>query len=288
MARYNRTFLVPYLNNICTLHLTKRKLLDQINQAQKEIDHVREEAIRKVEPPKYEKKKVGPFVGQILLAMLLLLIAIPLLLMSLVSGVYFALCLLDMGAAWMLIIHVFKAEKDADEKIKARNEEIEKNYLLAQRAAAESVEPFISVFKGKIDFYRKEITRIEGLLTELYGANVIPGWYRDLYPAVYLNDWFTNSRADDLDVALGMLVLEQIKDKLDVIIQNQADQLINQRIIIANQERRMEQAERHHGELMSKLDEIQATNEERNTYLQMINANTSTSAFFAEASYLRG
>ena len=66
-----------------------------------------------------------------------------------------------------------------------------------------------------------------------------------------------------------------------------AEELINQRIMIANQNKSMEQRERHHRALMSKLDEIQATNEERNCYLQMIEANTAVDSFFAHASYLR-
>lgn len=287
MARYDRTFLVPYLNDICTLHLSKRKILTLIDQAQKEIDHICEDAISKVEPPQLEKKKNGSFIGHTLTAMILLLIALPLLVMSVVNAIYFVLCILFTAAGVMLMMHTFSADKRADEEIEARNAENEREHYLAQMAAVKEAEPLLSVFQDKIDFYNNEIDRIEDLLTKLYGANVIPGWYRDLYPAVYLDDWFTNSRADDLDVALGMLVLEQIKDKLDVIIRNQAEQLINQRIMIANQERMMEQMERHHKALMSKLDDILENNEERNTYLQMINGHIATSAFFAEASYLR-
>lgn len=287
MARYNRTFLVPYLNDICTLHLSKKRLLSRIEQAQREIDQIREEAISKVAPPRFEVKKNGELIGRMSIAMLLLLPVIPLLIMSVVNGVFFVFSVVLGAAGIMLQMRTFRADKRADEELAARNAEIEKEHYLAQMVAIEEAEPFLSAFKDKIDFYRNEIKRIEDLLAKLYGANVIPGWYRDLYPAVYLDDWFTNSRADDLDVALGMLVLEQIKDKLDVIIRNQADQLINQRIMIANQERMMEQAERHHKALMSKLDDILESNEERNTYLQMINGHTATSAFFAEASYLR-
>ena len=63
--------------------------------------------------------------------------------------------------------------------------------------------------------------------------------------------------------------------------------ILNQRIMIANQNKSIEQQERHNQVLRSKLDRIQASNEERNMYLGMIEANTRADAFFSAATYLK-
>ena len=93
--------------------------------------------------------------------------------------------------------------------------------------------------------------------------------------------------ADDLDHALSMFVLEEIKAKLDRIIENQKEIIFNQYQIASNQQKFMEQQQRHSAMMHAKLDQIQANNEERNAYLHMIESNTATTAFFATADYIR-
>lgn len=291
MARYDRTFLVPYLNDICTLHLSKKKIADQVEGERQKIAQIEDDAITRVAMPEMEVKREGFSCRGLLLSMATFLLAPYFLLMAFLNFDKFFVFLLMAGLMVPLGIFImiwdYKRGQKENAAIQLRNEEKEKLYEQQKATALIDVRPFVSVIEGRIAFFEEEIQKIDKLLEDLYDARVIPRWYRDLYPAVYLDDWFSNGRSDDLDMALNTFVLEEIKDKLDIIIKNQGDALINQRIMIANQVKAMEQQERHHRALMSKLDEIQATNEERNSYLQMIHANTATSAFYARATYLR-
>lgn len=65
------------------------------------------------------------------------------------------------------------------------------------------------------------------LIQELYSVNIIPSRYRGIYGVLYLYDWFGTSQADDMDKALNVYVLEQIRDRLDKIIANQAEMILN-------------------------------------------------------------
>ena len=87
-------------------------------------------------------------------------------------------------------------------------------------------------------------------------------------------------------MALNMFVLEEIKEKLDRIIANQKEIILNQYLQLAEQRRSLELQEEHTSMMESKLNQINASNEERNTYLAMIESNTATTAYFATANYL--
>ena len=268
------------------MHLTKKKVHALIEEEEKNIERIQEDALSRVQPPEMESHKtltVGHGCGVVAWALLALVFFVGSL-FSGMSGLGLFLLITYGGIGFM--VYLFMAGRKKNKEADVRNEERKQDYAMAQSMALVEAEPAVNEIKGRIDFYGREIARIEGLLQELYSANVIPRWYRDIYPAVYLDDWFSNGRSDDLDMALNTFVLETIKEKLDVIISNQAEELINQRIMIANQQKAMEQQERHHQELMDRLDTMQTTNEERNTYLRLINANTAPSAFYSRATYL--
>ena len=139
--------------------------------------------------------------------------------------------------------------------------------------------------EASIQKWSAEVKTVSNLLTKLYDVNVIPAQYRNIYVAVYLYEWFSTSMADDLDHALSMFVLEEIKERLDRVIANQTEQIINQQLMIANQYRSQEMLQQHNEEMVSKLEQINASNEERNRYLGMIEGNTAAIAYFSAAEY---
>ena len=136
-------------------------------------------------------------------------------------------------------------------------------------------------------YWKNELDKISAVIDCAYNVNIIPRHYRDIYTAVYLYDWFSTGMSTDLDHALSMFVLEEIKAKLDIIISKLDDVLINQSHIISNQERAIAQQEADNKRLMNKLNDMQATEEERNCYLNMIESNTRATAYFAAADYIR-
>lgn len=290
MARYDRDFLVPYLEDICALHLSKQRLYGLIGSARAEIKKINETALKGVKPPvleDYETDDAG--LGSGCLGGVLCFLALVFLLMGCISGAIETIFL----CVGILIVGIYfgirgvSAKDRVNEEIKKRNDEKEADHALAEMAVLAAAQPKVDAVKKRIELYENEKNKVDRLLEQLYNVNVIPKWYRDLYPAVYLYDWFSNSRADDLDVALNTLVLEQIKDRLDTIIRNQSELIINQRIMIANQRQSIEQAERHHQMLTAKLDRIGASVEDQRMYLSMIEANTAANAYFAAANYLK-
>ena len=292
MAKYDRDFLVPYLEDICALQLSKQELLKMIDSSKREISIINEEALAKVAAPRLEAYKgegdlTGAGTG--CLAVICGLMAILFFFVALISGELAMLLIpgILVIVEIFLCVQSFGAKGSENEQIKIRNDARERKHAIEQMAALEVVEPQVNAVKERISVYEKEIKKVDALLEKQYSINVIPRWYRDLYPVVYLYDWFSNSRADDLDLALNTLVLEQIKDRLDTIIRNQSAMIINQRIMIANQQQSMEQAKKHHARLMAKLDRIEASNEDRNMYLSMIEANTAANAYFSAANYLK-
>ena len=293
MAKYDREFLIPYLEDVCALHLSKKRLEQMISESENEIGQIQLAALEKVKQP-----SLDPYVGDGdlvgmgtgCLGAVLNFLALVLLFASFFEdspGPMLVLFLIVGAAGTVLIVRSFGAKDRANAEITATNEMKINKYAAAQDNALASVEPHVNVVQERIKQYEAEIVKIDALLERLYGVNIIPKWYRDIYPAVYLYDWFSNSRADDLDLALNTLVLEQIKDRLDTIILYQSEVIINQRIMIANQQRSMEQVERHHQELVRKLNNLQASAEEQNMYLSMIEGNTAANAYFSAANYLK-
>lgn len=289
LAKYDRALLVPYFQDICSIHLSIKKTKEKIEKERRKIQKIRNNAIGEVAKPEMETVSQNePTLGALALGLLTGVLSVGLIISALWNGVIaFCAGLCALVGAYAIPIYSYKKCKNENAAANERNAAKKEEYEREKQAALNDAKPVVRKVERQIKFYKEKIEEMESLLTDLYSANLIPKRYRDLYSAVYLEDWFSNGCSDNLDIALNTFVLERIKDKLDVIIQYHAEELINQRIMIANQNKSMEQRERHHRALMSKLDEIQATNEERNCYLQMIEANTAVDSFFAHASYLR-
>lgn len=301
MARYDRDFLVPYLHDVCALYMAVRKLDQKVSEKNQLIKQY--SAVRKIYPPEKpvleEEKQIGclgVFAGCFSLMGVILLLGIvfdPGGIGSMPIAVGVLLGLFATISGWI----VFKSEYISEDEIKDRNEQIEKEYLEAQRRYEEElqqIEWMKAINRPKVLNLQKEINELYSQKNEavhvrnqLYAANIIPSPYRNIYAAVYLYRWFSTSESDDLDHALGMFVLEEIKSKLDVVIEQEAEIILNQRLMMANQHRSMEMQKEHHRDLMTKLSSIQATEEERLRYEKMTEANTAATAFFTTANYLK-
>lgn len=286
MARYNRELLVPYLQNICALQLARKRLQSWHWNARKKRDNCR---VYYSEPkePDFEEP-----VGCVF---------------ALVAAVAFLICTMAIGigsppegdkvGVWVCLVllcvcvfcFILKCKA-----VNARNDQRREEYYEELRAykkhyddEVESVEQEKTQIQKRMDGYQRNIKRIDALLEQMYSANIIPVMYRDCYAAVYLYNWFSTGGSDDLDHALSMYVLEEIKSRLDIIIQNQSQMILNQSIMMANQVRSMEQRRQYENMMRAKVNQLQATSDERLRYTRMIESNTSALAFFATANYLR-
>ena len=291
MAKYNREFLVPYLQNVCALHLADKKIDNQLfplmNRESRLISGVHPIDCP-TKPKRYksieEDFSRGCALLGIGLGLFFILISLRDISFLTILGWFFVFC----GAICAVgtLIMYLKSRKDYLKEMRWYKERLQKNEE-AQRYNARVRERELPQVQSAIKKWSRESGRVTSLLKEAYSVNIIPSRYRNIYAAVYLYDWFSTSQADDLDMALNMFVLEEIKEKLDRIIENQMDIILNQRLMLANQQRSLEQQQRHSNMMRAKLNQIAASNEERNTYLRMIESNTAATAYFAAADYIR-
>ncbi len=281
MARYNREFLVPYLENLCALHIAKWKIENKREEISEQMTALNREINMLEEPEIPIPKGTGFVIFELVTGILLAIVSlfgIPVL--SLVAGLLGWPLAIGYGI-WLYAVKAYNADIEFDYRraVNAYNQKLEE----LQRKE-DSFNDYAFVHLTLCQSRREEV---DEALQKVYSANIIPRRYRDIYVTVYLYDWFSTSMADDLDMALNNYLLEEIKDRLDRIIVQLSKSLRNQRIIIENQEKSIEQQEMYRNEMISKLERLQLTAEEHSSYLSMIEANTAASACFSAAEYIR-
>ncbi|MCF2684290.1 hypothetical protein, partial [Faecalicatena contorta] len=247
-STYDREFLVPYLHDICAYHLAIRELDERIRVCNAKLHEYkagwRAKPQEKIE---YVKEPTGiiSFFGFLLFLLMLYATyeffaypsgrgSAPGSFMFLVFVFGYSLGIFMMWKGYDSV----KKAKEQNKLIKADYERYTKEYqkyvqeVDNQNKMARNQIPNL---EQNLKFYVSEKNRVESLLAHAYSANVIAKQYRNIYVAVFLYDWFSTSGSNNLDNALGMFVLEEIKAKLDTIIRNQSNIIMNQRIMIAQQ-----------------------------------------------------
>lgn len=290
MAKYNREFLVPYLQNICALHLADKKIDNQVFpliRREKRLQSGVRPVDCPVKPTRYESMEEGlSWAGTIFAigaGLLFRLIGKGDVNFLTLLGHFFCFCGMIFGVCALVM---YMKSKKEHQKALIRYKERLQEYEEAQQYNAEIRKKELPRVQAAIKKWSWESGRVTCLLQDAYNVNIIPSRYRNIYAAVYLYDWFSTSQADDLDMALSMFVLEEIKEKLDTIIANQSEIILNQCMMLANQQKSLDQQQRHSAMMRSKLNQIAASNEERNIYLSMIESNTAATAYFAAADYI--
>lgn len=285
MAVYNREFLIPYLHDLCSLQFAKNNLKEYYRELRAEKRELEEEPC----PPAFYSEEIttvtfglGFGIAFGILGVLggIICMNMP----GTFSSVMGVLCLIGYGA---LVYFCYSSVSDNKKTLAANiaaNQELREEMQELEKAHLEDLARIPEVEK-QIEWCASEIGKVDKLLKEAYDVNVVPGKYRDEYTIVYLYDWFSTSRANDLDMALNTYVLEEIKDRLDDVINNQSSIILGQSIIAANQERQLETQEQQYASLSDKLHRMDMALEDQNLYLGMIESNTRATSFFAAADY---
>ena len=295
MAKYDREFLVPYLQNICALHILKRELDSNISSATYRQGRCERLLRERVEMPSYPSlyPATGEWGGCFIFLLVLLLIPSTIAFIGIstegewygfLKGVFTLIAFLSIVLVGMIIKEILNAKTENNRLTNEYNQELKE----AKEQQANNIsyaKENLPIAEVEIQKWTTELQKTEDLLTQLYNVNVIPVQYRNIYTAVYLYEWFSTSMSDDLDHALSMFVLEEIKERLDSVIENQTQMILNQQLAMANQYHTQELLEQHSEQMMTKLDKIDASNEERNRYLGMIEGNTAAIAYFSAADY---
>ena len=291
---YNREFLVPYLESICALHLATEKLSKMNNEHHNRINAMkRGYNTTPPKPPVYEtfsvfNHPVALILGSISLVFCVLCI-ISYIVDPFLGGFQVFASLFYGGITFGFFRYIHLSKEVTEIENKEKKESYEKALATVKMNAVENEK--LTAMVPQLEAQRKicvgDLEKARDLLREFYNVNIIPSQYRNLYAAVYLYDYFKTSQSTDLERALTLYVLEEIKSRLDTIIQQHSQAILNQQIMIANQRKTHQLQQAHAKSMRAKLDNIIASNEERNTYLEMIEANTKATAYFAAANYLK-
>lgn len=285
MARYNREFLVPYLRDVCALHLAQDKLECRKNALNSEILTLKlrtQGGHKPVRPSKPDSPSLTLLAGIGIFTMVMGLLPL-----SLGESFWMMVCMIIGGILLGPALYMKKQENDEyDWRLQQFYTELNK-FNAEVKDAETALQSRLPYIQQEINQCKYELKTINAVIQRVYSANVIPMQYREMYAAVYLYDWFRSSAADDIDMALNMFVLEEIKDRLDTIIRNQAQIILNQEMILANQQKSIEDQRRNSDMMRTKLNQIAAGNDERNRYMKMIEGNTAAIAYFAAADYIR-
>lgn len=302
MARYNRDFLIPYLHDLCALYLAEHKLENDIRQTKERIQYCSYEHYPSApREPKEETISGGTwfvliFGGFWIIGGLALMSAIirgeeigTMPLEVAWSMAFIALFLFGVAPLYFGINEyreIDKKNKNAQRKyeksVDAYSRAMERAYIDNDRNAKQ-----LPALKNQLCNQNAELERAQNLKRFVYGVNIIPTHYRNFYATVFLYDWFAHGISNDLDMALNTFVLEEIKERLDQIIEQQAEMILNQRLMLAKQQESIDNQNHHNDMMRRKLDRLQATEDEHLHYDRMIEANTAVTAFFAAATYLK-
>lgn len=128
----------------------------------------------------------------------------------------------------------------------------------------------------------KEFQQAEQLLERIYSVNIVPKQFRDLYAVHYLYDFVTTSN-ESLTTALMNYNLEQIKQKLDTIIEQQREIILNQAIQIAQNEKLIKQNQQQ----INQLARIEQNTEKAATYSKIAASNAEACAWIGLAQYIK-
>ncbi|MDO4318728.1 MAG: hypothetical protein Q4C48_11075 [Lachnospiraceae bacterium] len=143
--------------------------------------------------------------------------------------------------------------------------------------------------KKQLGALTTEIDKLKIMREKVYEPNVIPKPFRSLPFAYFLYDYFSSSQADDLDMIIQTAMLNNIQaelktiqNKLNNIIQNQYE-MVNQLDEICTRARTIEAQNYEQLKALAQMEENQQL---QNSYLQMIAADASASAYFSETTCL--
>ena len=301
MANYDRRFLVPYLQDVCSVEMLCSKLQREINRCNANIDNLTYEIDTAIiVEPKYPQRSdfrtdgdtmANSIVPSLIFFLTPIIIAITVFSKIGREGlgliIVLALVAIFLGGPWVLDIIGFVTENNAHyKKCLASYSENMEDYRRRKAALAEK-RAEIQKIKIQIDVLRQHLSSAKKLREQVYSVNVIPYDYRSLHVAYYLHRHFSTSQETDLEKVLQTMLLNDIVKRLDKIISQNEEGLLNQRIQIAMQEQANRTMVENHREEMAKIAKMEANQQLQIGYQQMLIENQRVTNFFLAADYLR-
>lgn len=295
MAYYDRKILVPYLMDVCTAEMLNSKLQKEISNYKVEIkkqeSYVSQKIVypEKPDPSSFESGRASSnAIAAIVLPIVYLLIGAVI---SLFAESLFPIIIGAVigGCVWLSM-------SDDAEKLRRKENEQYQNALNRYNATINRIERYkkslpsarekLSHMKNHLITLQNRYSEVMDLRNEIYSVNIIPTQYRNIYSAYYLYDYFKTSRETDLDKIIQTLLLEEIKQRLDKIIAQNEEILLNQRVQLALQEYSNKLIADNHREQMLSIAQMERNQELQIDYQQMIAKTQIMTNFLIAADYL--
>lgn len=127
-----------------------------------------------------------------------------------------------------------------------------------------------------------EIKEAKALLQKAYDINIIPKQFRNIYAIWFIHDYITTS-TESLSAALLQCNLDEIKQKLDTIIEQQREMIMNQRILMAQNAQMIEQNQ----QTLNRLASIENNTERAAQYAEIASNNAEACAWIGLANYIK-
>lgn len=280
MARYDRRFLVPYLEDVCSVELLYTRAARDLDKCKYALSTARRNAARTAEAvkkPSLLGRLSWILCGIVIIAILAVLVdklIFPPLLFILIVGVF--------GGG--TIGYLWTTRGDYSLEMSKY-----KHYLTMQatydreRAAHEAMVKMQEKKKVQLE---NRFDSVEELRKRVYSVNVIPGKYRNLHAAYYLFDYFNTCNEDDLDRVIQTMLLDDIIQRLDKIIEQQEEMLLNQRYQIALQKQQNRMAAENHRMQMEAIARMESNQQRQIDYQQMMVQNQAVTNFFLTYDFL--
>lgn len=286
MAKYDRRILVPYLTDVYSMELLCNEAQRYLQELRSDIRLYHSKLAREVPPEEPQSMPLRWALAFLAGALASTIVTIFLF----TNDDSFFRILLGFFGIWLSFFlwggtfDTLKIRMDCKNAYDVYLEDLER---YASRGPIRiQYEQELYRLENEETSFEEKMEKIFRLRDNVYGVNIIPSNYRNLYAAHYLYQYFSSSDADDIDMILQTFVLEEIKDRLDDILERQTEMILNQRAMIANQEAANAAMAKRHEQQMKQIASLNENAKNQTKYLSMINANLAVSNYFAYKEYI--
>uniref|UniRef100_UPI004025D82E hypothetical protein n=1 Tax=Gemmiger formicilis TaxID=745368 RepID=UPI004025D82E len=292
MAQYNHEVLVNYLRDVYSMELLVRKIQENIYSTRKDIQHEQAIVAKAESTPIPTENELSPkkdISSYLIAGFITLFISLGFFTLPTV-GALSGLLGISVSIAIFFWAGSVSSDNTESQEIERRiikesfqNDIEEYENLLALANSYRAILP------SQINDYNTTVSHLQEAkekLQQVYSVNIIPNKYRTIYVAYYLYDYISSCRETDVDRVLQTMLLEQIIAKLDKIIAQQEEIILNQRMQLAKQDYLIAQSKQQHTEQMKILYGLEKNQQIQNDYLAMTEANTRITNYFVTADYI--
>jgi hypothetical protein len=223
VAKYQREFLIPYLNDITVLHLALHKLESRLERLEHQKSALERGMRLSMQPqePRYPLANGGFMIG---MGAFLLINALWMFVMKLpVVGLFGAIGGL-MGIIAGSVLYVRTARDTARHDRNYNHRLMEYRRLEIKNRQDREAIPGI---EAETAVCQAQISRVKDALEAAHSANIIPQQFRNVSAVMFLHSWFGQGTSNDLDAALNTYSLVESGISLEQMIANEGQELLN-------------------------------------------------------------